>query len=212
MSFATLATMALGGAALGALANPEDREKGALIGLGLGALGPLAGMAGIGGGGVLGTSLGAGTAGAGTAGGALATGGTTTATTTGAGTTGALTKTVAPIVDLSSTTSAINTNAAALAKEQAATKLAEQGAKKGAEEVAKKTVGDRVSGFMSESLPGMGVAAVQSALAPKPNVSGPAPQNLSLPVSQTQRVNPYERSLINMQARMKQRQQPRRFV
>lgn len=192
MSFATLATMALGGAALGALANPEDREKGALIGLGLGAMGPLAGMAGIGGGGVLGTSLGAG----------LGTGGAAT-----------VTKAAVPVVEKSMTTAAINANAGNLVGQQVANAgLTDVVASEGAKEVAKKTVGDKVSGFMSEALPGMGVAAVQSALAPKPKVSGPAPENLSLPVSQRERVNPYERSLINMQARMKQRQQPRRFV
>lgn len=38
-----LLAMALGGAAVGALANPEDRKKGALAGLGLGLLGPAAG-------------------------------------------------------------------------------------------------------------------------------------------------------------------------
>ena len=37
--------MALGGAALGALANPKDRKKGALAGLGIGLLGPAAGAA-----------------------------------------------------------------------------------------------------------------------------------------------------------------------
>ena len=37
--------MALGGGALGALSNPKDRKKGALMGLGLGLLGPAAGAA-----------------------------------------------------------------------------------------------------------------------------------------------------------------------
>jgi len=194
MSFATLATMALGGAALGALANPEDREKGALMGLGLGALGPLAGMAGIGGGGVLGTSIGAGTTG-----------------TVGAGAGGALTKTAAPIVDLSSTTGAINANAATLAKEQAAKKLAEQGAKKGAEEVAKKTLGDRVSGFMGEALPSMGVAAVQSSMQPKQRAGTP-PDMTARTMRGYQPTNPYQRSLVSMQNRMQQKRQPRRFV
>ena len=54
-----LLAMALGGAALGALANPDDRKKGALLGLGAGLLGPAAGAAGIGGGGILGSSVGA---------------------------------------------------------------------------------------------------------------------------------------------------------
>ena len=39
---AFIAAMALGGAAIGALANKKDRKKGALMGLGLGLLGPLA--------------------------------------------------------------------------------------------------------------------------------------------------------------------------
>lgn len=50
-----LLAMALGGAALGALANKKDRKKGALMGLGLGLLGPM--MAG---------GMGVGAAGAGT--------------------------------------------------------------------------------------------------------------------------------------------------
>ena len=44
-----IAAMGLGGAALGALANPEDRKKGALMGLGAGLLAPVAApMLGIG--------------------------------------------------------------------------------------------------------------------------------------------------------------------
>lgn len=44
-----LLAMSLGGAALGALANPKDRKKGALLGLGLGAAAPLiAGGLGVG--------------------------------------------------------------------------------------------------------------------------------------------------------------------
>lgn len=45
MPIPALLGMALGGAALGALANPKDRKKGALVGLGLGLLGPAAGAA-----------------------------------------------------------------------------------------------------------------------------------------------------------------------
>ena len=56
---APLLAMALGGAALGALANPKDRKKGALAGLGIGLLGPAAGAA---------MGAGAGAAGAGAAG------------------------------------------------------------------------------------------------------------------------------------------------
>jgi len=82
MSFATMATLALGGAALGAIANPEDREKGALMGLGAGLLAPVAApMLGIGGAG----AAGAGTAAAGTAGagGAITAGGAAGASTVG---------------------------------------------------------------------------------------------------------------------------------
>ena len=44
-----LLALALGGAALGALANPDDRKKGALMGLGAGLLAPVAApMMGIG--------------------------------------------------------------------------------------------------------------------------------------------------------------------
>ena len=74
--------MGLGGAALGALANPEDRKKGALMGLGAGLLAPVAApMMGIGG------AAGAGAAGAGTAGagGAITAAGAGSAGTAGAG-------------------------------------------------------------------------------------------------------------------------------
>lgn len=79
MSFMAIAAMGLGGAALGALANPDDRKKGALMGLGAGLLAPVAApMMGIGGA--------AGAAGAGTAG------------AVGAGTAGAATGAVAPVM------------------------------------------------------------------------------------------------------------------
>lgn len=79
MSFATMATLALGGAALGAIANPEDREKGALMGLGAGLLAPVAApLMGIGGA-ATGTAA-AGTAGAG---GAITAGGAAGASTVG---------------------------------------------------------------------------------------------------------------------------------
>ena len=42
MPIPALLATALGGAALGALANPEDRKKGALAGLGIGLIGPAA--------------------------------------------------------------------------------------------------------------------------------------------------------------------------
>jgi hypothetical protein len=44
-----LLAMALGGAAVGALANKKDRKKGALMGLGAGLLGPALGAMGAGG-------------------------------------------------------------------------------------------------------------------------------------------------------------------
>jgi len=133
-----LLAMSLGGAALGALANPKDRKKGALMGLGLGLLGPAMGAAGIGSGGVLGTSLGAGG----------------TAATTGAATTGAAATVpgavagAAPVVELGMSTSAINANAAKLAAEQAA--------KKAAGDIAGSTLGSQLAS-------GAGKAAVASA-------------------------------------------------
>ncbi len=45
MPIPALLATALGGAAIGALANPKDRKKGALAGLGIGLLGPAAGAA-----------------------------------------------------------------------------------------------------------------------------------------------------------------------
>jgi len=132
-----LLAMALGGAALGALSNPEDRKKGALMGLGAGLLGPaVAGAAGATG--VAGAAGAAGGAGAGAAGG-LAAGGAGTAAGTAAGAAGAAgagaagaalpaaatgatqaAAAGAPIVEAGMTTGAINANAAQLAAQQAA--------------------------------------------------------------------------------------------
>lgn len=92
-----LLAMALGGAALGALSNKKDRKKGALMGLGLGLLGPMA----------AGAMAPAATAG-------------TVATGAGAVAPGA----VAPVVELGATTSAINANAAKLLADQTAKKAA----------------------------------------------------------------------------------------
>lgn len=95
-----LLAMALGGAALGALANKKDRKKGALMGLGLGLLGPMA----------AGAMAPAATAG-------------TVATGAGAVAPGAVAS-AAPVVELGMTTSAINANAAKLAADQVAKKAA----------------------------------------------------------------------------------------
>ena len=82
-----LLAMALGGAAMGALANKKDRKKGALMGLGAGLLGPAIGAMGAGGAATAATAAplaaGAGTAAAGTA-----AAGTAAAGTAGAGAAG----------------------------------------------------------------------------------------------------------------------------
>ena len=109
-----LLAMALGGAALGALANPEDRKKGALMGLGAGLLGPAMFGGAAAGGAAAGTAAGsgaaAGTAGmgaaAGTGAGAAGTAGLSSVGAGAAGTTGA---TLAPGVVNPALTSALNT-------------------------------------------------------------------------------------------------------
>ena len=92
-----LLAMALGGAAMGALANKKDRKKGALMGLGAGLLGPAIGAMGAGGAAAATTAAplaaGAGTAAAGTAAAGTAGAG---AAGTAAGGMGAMTKSMIP--------------------------------------------------------------------------------------------------------------------
>ncbi len=105
-----LLAMALGGAALGALSNPEDRKKGALMGLGAGLLGPAMFGGAAAGGAAAGSGAAAGTAGlgaaAGTGAGAAGTAGLGSVGAGAAGTTGA---TLAPGVVNPALTSALNT-------------------------------------------------------------------------------------------------------
>ncbi len=194
-----LLAMALGGAALGALANKKDRKKGALMGLGLGLLGPAMGAAGIGSGGVLGTSLGAG-----------GTAATTGAAATGAGaiaptvTSGAVPLTssqaasgmTAPIVNLSAKSSVIDANAAKL--------LAERTAKDAAGDIAGSTLGSQLAS-------GAGKAAVSSAPVALQLLTAdntPAPQRTQSMAMNTAAaagapVDLYAQAAMNRQQRMK---------
>lgn len=185
---APLLAMALGGAALGALANKKDRKKGALMGLGLGLLGPAMGAAGIGAGGVLGTSLGAGGTAAATTG-AAATGAAATVPGAVAG--------AAPVVELGMSTSAINANAAKLAAEQAA--------KKAAGDIAGSTLGSQLAS-------GAGKAAIASAPVALDILTREQPQSST---TQTRSmsidnralgapVDLYQQAALNRQQRMKQ--------
>lgn len=178
-----LLAMALGGAALGALSNKKDRKKGALMGLGLGLLGPAMGAAGIGSGGVLGTSLGAGG----------------TAATTGVAATGAgaiAPGAVAPVVELGASTSAINANAAKL--------LADRTAKKAAGDIAGSTLGSQLAS-------GAGKAAISSAPVALQLLTAdntPAPQRTQSMAMNTAAaagapVDLYAQAAMNRQQRMK---------
>ena len=175
-----LLAMALGGAALGALANKKDRKKGALMGLGLGLLGPAMGAVGIGSGGVLGTSLGAGKA-------AAATGAAATVPGAVAG--------AAPVVELGMSTSAINANAAKLAAEQAA--------KKAAGDIAGSTFGSQLAS-------GAGKAAVASAPVALDILTREQPQSTTQTRSMSidnqalgAPVDLYQQAALNRQQRMK---------
>jgi len=227
-----LLAMALGGAALGALSNPEDRKKGALMGLGAGLLGPAVAGAGLGAG-----AAGAGTAAAGTAGAAGAAGGAGTAAgAAGAGT--AATQAAAagaPIVEAGMTTSALNANAAQLAAQQAAAtapanmttaqliardaananfmnspvldagKLAAQ--KTGAVGPLGKFAG-AIGAWGKENLPEMAgdiaKQAIVSKLTQEPQ-QAPAGGSHALALQAQAPSNPYQRAAVNRQTRMKLR-------
>lgn len=180
-----LLAMALGGAALGALSNKKDRKKGALMGLGLGLLGPMAA-------------------------GAMAPAATTGTVATGAGavaptvTSGAVPLTssqvasgmTAPIVDLSAKGAAINANAAKLAADQAV--------KKAAGDIAGSTLGSQLAS-------GAGKAAISSAPVALQLLTAdntPAPQRTQSMAMNTAAaagapVDLYAQAAMNRQQRMK---------
>ena len=216
MSFATMATLALGGAALGAIANPEDREKGALMGLGAGLLAPVAApMLGIGG-------AGAGAAGAGTAGagGAITAGGSAVggagilgvpgvAGTSGAalvpGVSGAATAPgILGVAGVPGTGSAGLTNTALVTtpKPGIMSKLG--------------TMASKTGDFIAEETPDIAkqvaVGSALSALSPKPTPQAPQARSSALPSQSSPQESLYERAAMNQQARMKKRQGPRRFI
>ena len=186
-----LLAMALGGAALGALANPDDRKKGALMGLGAGLLGPAMGAAGIGGGGVLGSSMGAAAAPA--------------AAMTKLGGAAALAPvsvgSVVPASAMVATPAAAGTIGTGAGGTGAATTLGK--------------IGSALTGETSKELAlSTAPVALQAAMAPGQQQQAPVGRSLALQNQQGERISPYQRAALNRQERMKgQGQQgPKRFV
>ena len=238
MSFATMATLALGGAALGAIANPEDREKGALMGLGAGLLAPVAApMLGIGGAGA--GAAGAGTAGAGgaitaggsavggagilgvpgvagTSGAALVPGVSGAATAPGIlgvagvpGTTG-LGAAAAPTTGILGVPGVAGTGSTALTNTALAT-TPKPGIMSKLGTMASKT-GDFIAEETPDIAKQVAVGSALSALSPKPTPQAPQARSSALPSQASPQGSLYERAAMNQQARMKKRQGPRRFI
>jgi len=212
MSFATMATLALGGAALGAIANPEDREKGALMGLGAGLLAPVAApMMGIGG------AAGAGTAAAGTTGAAVP---VMTSGISGAGVAG---MGAAPTAALAAPTAtsmaaplgiqsilpgaAINTSTGiahtgTLGSKLGASKLGAMASK----------AGELATSEGAKDL-AIGLAPQALSAATQPGQQAPAPRSLAMQTQQGGGGDSlYQRAAMNQQARMQKRKGPRRFI
>ena len=238
MSFATMATLALGGAALGAIANPEDREKGALMGLGAGLLAPVAApMLGIGGAGA--GAAGAGTAGAGgaitaggsavggagilgvpgvagTSGAALVPGVSGAATAPGIlgvagvpGTTG-LGAAAAPTTGILGVPGVAGTGSTALTNTALVT-TPKPGIMSKLGTMASKT-GDFIAEETPDIAKQVAVGSALSALSPKPTPQAPQARSSALPSQSSPQESLYERAAMNQQARMKKRQGPRRFI
>ena len=186
-----LLAMALGGAALGALANPDDRKKGALMGLGAGLLGPAMGAAGIGGGGVLGSSIGASAAPA--------------AAMTKLGGAAALAPvsvgSVVPASAMVATPAAAGTIGTGVGGTGADTTLGK--------------IGSALTGKTAKELAvSTAPVALQLAMSPGQREQAPVGRSLALQNQQGERVSPYQRAALNRQQRMKgQGQQgPKRFI
>ena len=231
MSFATMATLALGGAALGALANPDDRKKGALMGLGAGLLAPLAAPALAGGG------LAAGAAGAGTAGAAGAAGTAGAAGAAGAGVTAA----AAPVMTTGISGAGVAGMGAAPTALAAPTAASSMAAPVGIQSIlpgaaintstgvahtgtmaskfgaSKLGVGLTKAGNLltSEGAKDLAIGLAPQALASanKPGPEAPAPRSLAMQTQQGGGNSLYQRAAMNQQARMQKRQQgPKRFI
>ena len=238
MSFATMATLALGGAALGAIANPEDREKGALMGLGAGLLAPVAApMLGIGGAGAGAAGAGAAGAGgaitaggsavggagilgvpgvAGTSGAALVPGVSGAATAPGIlgvagvpGTTG-LGAAAAPTTGILGVPGVAGTGSTALTNTALAT-TPKPGIMSKLGTMASKT-GDFIAEETPDIAKQVAVGSALSALSPKPTPQAPQARSSALPSQASPQGSLYERAAMNQQARMKKRQGPRRFI
>ena len=187
-----LLAMALGGAALGALANPDDRKKGALMGLGAGLLGPAMGAAGIGGGGVLGSSMGAAAAPA--------------AAMTKLGGAAAL----APV-----SVGSVVPASAMVATPAAAGTIGTGVGGTGAATTTLGKIGSALTGETAKELAlSTAPVALQAAMTPGQQQQAPVGRSLALQNQQGERISPYQRAALNRQERMKgQGQQgPKRFV
>jgi len=210
MSFATMATLALGGAALGAIANPEDREKGALMGLGAGLLAPVAApMMGIGGAagagaGVTTTAAAApvmttGISGAGVAGMGAA---PTVAAIPGAASAAAPVgiQSILPGAAINTSTGIAHTGT--LGSKLGASKLGAMAGK----------AGDFIVAESPDVAKQVAVGTALSALSPRPKPQAPQARSSALPGQASPQGSLYERAAMNQQARMKKRQGARRFI
>jgi hypothetical protein len=227
-----LLALALGGAALGALANPDDRKKGALMGLGAGLLAPVAApMIGIGG------AAGAGTAGAG---GAITAAGAGSAGTAGAGILGvpgiAGSSGAALVPGVSGaapgilgvagvpgtaglgaaaapTTGILGVQGVAGTGSTALTNTALTAAPKaGLFKTALTKAGELATSEGAKDL-AIGLAPQALASANKPGPEAPAPRSLAMQTQQGGGDSLYQRAAMNQQARMQKRQKgPKRFI
>lgn len=227
--------LALGGAALGALANPDDRKKGALLGLGAGLLAPVAAP------GLLAAPAAAPVvapvvAGGGTAaaGGTLAAGGTAGAAT---GTAGAATSTAsakaAMAADAAARSQALAANAAKIPIAEIQSimpnaaigpggiahtgTLGSQFSALGQAGLNKaQAAGGKLGEFIAAESPDVAkqiaVGGALSALTPKSNPQAPQAPSSALPGQASPQESLYERAAMNQQARMKKRQGAKRFI
>lgn len=229
-----LLAMALGGAALGALANPEDRKKGALMGLGAGLLGPavagaagatgVAGAAGAAGGagaGAAGAALPAAATGAGAAGGLAAGGAGTAAGAAGAGTAATQAAATGAAQTAAATAPANMTTAQLIARDAANANFMKSpvldAGKLAAQNTAPTGPLGKIGAWGSENLPGMaGDIAKQTIVGKLSEKPQQAPAGGSHALAQQAQApsNPYQRAAVNRQTRMKQRGGggPRRFI
>ena len=205
-----LLAFALGGAALGALANPEDRKKGALMGLGAGLLAPLAAPALAGGGAAAGGTVGSGTAlGATSAATPVMTGtGAMGAGAAGQGTAALAGKAMANPVGIQSILPGAGIGTGGVAH------TGTMGSKLAA---AAQGAASKTGEFIAAEAPGVAKDVAAASLISQATKQGPgAPppaQSMALRAQQQPSESLYDRAAVNRQARMKKRQQgPKRFI